>query len=71
MADPHTLPPPLDGDRNRASETYGTVISITILSTAAVIARMYTRIRILNKVGWDDHTIVLAQVMHVSWSKIF
>ena len=68
MADPHSLPPPPDGDQNRASQTYGAVISLTILSTAIVITRVYIRFKLISKVGWDDYTIVLAQVMSPSSS---
>lgn len=57
------MPPPPGGDHTRGPDTYGAVIPITILSTAFVLARMYTRINVIHNVGWDDHTIVLAQVI--------
>lgn len=57
------MPPPPGGDHTRGPDTYGAVIPITILSTAFVLARMYTRINVIRSVGWDDHTIVLAQVI--------
>lgn len=59
------MPPPPGGDHNRGPDTYGAVIPITILSTAFVLARMYARISVIHNVGWDDHTIVLAQFMNI------
>lgn len=55
-----TLPP--GGDQNRGAVTYGAAISIIILSTTAVAARMYARVCLIHNVGWDDHTIMITQV---------
>lgn len=66
MSEMQAMPPPPGGDHNRGPDTYGAVIPITILSTAFVLARMYARISVIHNVGWDDHTIVLAQVILTS-----
>lgn len=62
------MPLPPGGDQNRAAVTYGAAISITILSTAAVAARMYARVCLIHNVGWDDHTIMITQVSVKSYS---
>lgn len=67
MSEMQAIPPPPGGDQNRGPDTYGAVITISILSTAFVLARMYARIKLIHNVGWDDHTIVLAQVVLDSW----
>lgn len=56
------MPIPPGGDQNRSAVTYGAAISIVILSTAAVAARMYARVCVIHNVGWDDHTIIITQV---------
>lgn len=56
------MPLSTGGDQNRGTATYGAAISITILSTTAVAARIYARICAIHSVGWDDHTIVITQV---------
>lgn len=56
------MPLPPGGDQNRGAATYGAAISIVILSTTAVAARMYTRVCVIHNVGWDDHTIMITQV---------
>lgn len=56
------MPVPPGGDQNRAAVTYGASISIIILSTTAVAARMYARVYVVHNVGWDDHTIMITQV---------
>lgn len=61
------MPPPLGGDHSRGPDVYGAIIPISILSTAFVLIRMYVRIKVVHIVGWDDHTIVLAQVILGSW----
>lgn len=57
-----TMPPPPGGDQNRGAATYGAAISIIILSTTAVAARMYVRICVTHNVGWGDHTVMITQV---------
>lgn len=63
MSEMQQMPPPPGGDRSRGPDVYGAVIPITVLSTAFVLARMFARIKLIKNVGWDDHTIVLAQVI--------
>ncbi|MCJ1466197.1 hypothetical protein MMC07_004816 [Pseudocyphellaria aurata] len=65
MVQSQTSPPP-GGDHNRGPDTYGAVITISITSTAFVLARMYARIKVTHVVGWDDYTIVLAQFMNIA-----
>ena len=68
MSELQPMPPPPGGDQNRGPDTYGANIPTAILSTGFVLARMYVRIFVIHNVGWDDHTIVLAQVILYSWS---
>lgn len=63
MSESQSTTPPPGGDRDRGPDTYGAVISVTMISIAFVLARMYARIKVIHIVGWDDHTIVLAQVI--------
>ncbi|KAK5133893.1 hypothetical protein LTR08_007122 [Meristemomyces frigidus] len=41
-------------------------IAFTILSTAVVVLRWYTRYRLVRCVGWDDYVILLSLIL--SWS---
>lgn len=59
------MSPPPGGDHDRGPDMYGTIIPISILSTSFVLARVYARIKLIQNVGWDDYTIVLAQVIRI------
>jgi hypothetical protein len=47
-------------DRGR-SATIGMII-VTILSTIAVLVRLYARGILIRELGWDDYLIVIGQV---------
>ena len=51
--------------QSRASEVYGTTITLEALATIAVIARLVSRKLSVAKYWWDDLTIVLAWVRDV------
>lgn len=57
--------PPTDGDDDRRATILAVVISMTLLSTATIILRVYTRIKVIHNLGWDDYTIVIAQVIRL------
>ena len=57
------LSPPAKGDQDRRWTLLAVVIPMTILSTATVVVRLYTRTKVIRNVGWDDYTIVAAQVL--------
>ena len=48
--------------QSRASEVYGATITLQVLATIAVIARLVSRKLSVAKYWWDDLTIVLAWV---------
>lgn len=62
-ADFQHLSPPREGDQDRRWVLLAVVGSATLLSTATVILRIYARIKVTRNVGWDDRTIVMAQVL--------
>ena len=47
---------------SRASEDYGATITLTVLATLAVAARLVARKLSVAKFWWDDLLIVLALV---------
>ena len=51
--------------QSRASEVYGITITLEVLATIAVIARLVSRKLSVAKYWWDDLTIVLAWVRDV------
>lgn len=57
--------PPAEGDQDRKAVLLTVVISMTILSTATVLLRIYTRTKVIHNLGWDDYTIVAAQVIRL------
>lgn len=61
---------PADGDQDRAATLLAVVISTTLLSTATVLLRVYTRIKVIRNLGWDDYTIIVAQVTRLLFSSI-
>lgn len=64
MADFPKLPP-TEGDRDRGASLLAVVISTSLLSTVIVLLRLYTRIKVIHNLGWDDYTIIVAQVMRL------
>ena len=56
-------PPDLNG--NRQASPLNNVIASTTLATAATILRLITRIWVVRQVGWDDYTIIAADLGHI------
>lgn len=69
MADFSDLPP-AEGDQDRRATLLAVVISTTLLSTATVLLRVYTRVKVIHKLGWDDYTVITAQVMRLLLASI-
>lgn len=64
MADFPQFPPP-EGDQDRRATLLAVVIPMTLLSTATVLLRVYTRRKVLHNLGWDDYIVIIAQVMRL------
>ena len=61
-----SIGPPPGGDLNRANLLLGVTWSFTAVSTFLVTLRLYSRIRHLNRLWWDDLFIVLGEVRTTS-----
>ncbi|KAL8846190.1 MAG: hypothetical protein Q9221_008701 [Calogaya cf. arnoldii] len=55
-------PSPLHGDENRQGVIVITTFVVTVLASVVVALRMATRIWIVRNVGWDDYTILFANI---------
>ena len=51
-----------DGNPNRGPELLGVIWTFTILALLVVIAKFYTKARVLHKTGVDDALVVLSIV---------
>ena len=54
--------PPHNGDENRQGGILATTFVVTVIASIAVALRMWVRLAIVKKVGWDDYTIIAATV---------
>ena len=61
---------PAGGDENRTSVLLGVTWSFTTVSLIFVALRIYSRVRHLNRLWWDDLFIVLGEVSWTSRSQI-
>ncbi|KAL8824741.1 MAG: hypothetical protein Q9191_004849 [Dirinaria sp. TL-2023a] len=52
--------PPHNGDENRQGGILATTFIVTVIASIAVALRMWVRLAIVKKVGWDDYTIIAA-----------
>ena len=52
-------------DQSRAPEVYGVTISLIVLATFLVVARIIARRNSAAKLWWDDFAIVVALVSEV------
>ena len=57
-----SIGPPPGGNENKASLLLGLTWSFTTVSFLSVTLRIYSRIRHLNRLWWDDLFIVLGEV---------
>jgi len=53
---------PPGGDINKGPLVLGLCTVSTSLGLAAVVTRMFVRVRIVRNVGWDDYAILVAAV---------
>ena len=49
-------------NQSRISEVYGGTISLIVLATVLVVARLFARRVSVAKLWWDDYTIIAALV---------
>ncbi|KAF2833912.1 hypothetical protein CC86DRAFT_462160 [Ophiobolus disseminans] len=59
--DPNEPLPPA----NRRATIFGTTLSFLILSSIAVLFRLYVRVRIVREPGWDDVCILVAATLDI------
>ena len=59
---PSQIPVPPGGDQRHGYILLVPAIIIFILSALAVVARLYVRLHIRPKLGWDDYTMFAAFV---------
>lgn len=51
-------------DENRGPMTLGVITAMTVVALFCLLARLYTRFRLLKAPGWDDLVLVLTMVCH-------
>lgn len=56
------LNPPEGGDRDRGSVILGVTWTLTLISIIFVSLRMYSRVRLVQRIWWDDWLAVIAIV---------
>ena len=56
--------PPEGGDGDRGSVILGTTWTLTLTSVLFVCLRMYTRMKLVQRIWWDDWLVVIAIVSH-------
>ena len=49
-------------DPNRGPELVSITVVITAIAIAFTILRLYVRVKVIHKLGWDDLLIVLSTV---------
>ena len=54
--------------QNRTGEIYGSIITLTVIATVAVILRLFARKFSPASFWWDDWTIIIALVKHFDHS---
>lgn len=59
-----SLPKPVDGDRNRASELDALAWTWTAVASAFVSMRIYSRLRLTRNLWWDDYTMIVTVVCY-------
>lgn len=70
MADMSPKVSPTEGDQDRRATLLAVVTSVTLLSTTIVLLRVYSRVKFIHHLGWDDYTIIMAQVMRLHFASI-
>ncbi|MCJ1470458.1 hypothetical protein MMC07_009103 [Pseudocyphellaria aurata] len=55
--------PPAQGDEDRRVTLLAVVIPMTLLSTVTVLLRVYTRMKVVHNLGWDDYIVMMAQTI--------
>lgn len=57
-APPLGIKPNFDNPQNQSANFVLTIVLTVTISTFALLIRMYTKIRIIRKVGWEDCTTI-------------
>jgi hypothetical protein len=57
--------PPAGGDQDRGSIILGVTWTLTLISLIFVCLRMYTRVRLVQRIWWDDWLAVIAIVSFI------
>ncbi|KAL8995730.1 MAG: hypothetical protein Q9169_004588 [Polycauliona sp. 2 TL-2023] len=61
-----SMPPPPDGDVNRAAEVYTFTWVMVIISIVFVLGRMYSRARLTKNIWWDDWCICISLLINLA-----
>jgi hypothetical protein len=59
-----SAPPTLYGLGSIPEQLYGVAISLLVITWTAALARAYVRVCMLRSVGWDDWTLIPAQICY-------
>jgi len=57
--------PPEGGDHDRGSIILGVTWTLTLMSLTFVCLRMYSRVRLVQRIWWDDWLAVIAIVSFI------
>lgn len=60
-----------DGNQNRGPELLAVIWTFTILALLVVIAKFYTKARVLHKTGVDDALVVLSMILALICTSLF
>ena len=61
---PSSEPPTLYGLGSIPEQLYGVAVSLLVITWTASLARAYVRGYMLRSVGWDDWTLIPAQICY-------
>jgi hypothetical protein len=56
--------PTLHGLGSIPQQLYGVAVSLLVITWTAALARAYVRVSLLRSVGWDDWTLIPAQICY-------
>ncbi|KAL8871798.1 MAG: hypothetical protein Q9174_002446 [Haloplaca sp. 1 TL-2023] len=66
-----SMPPPPDGDVDRAAEVYSFTWIMACISVVFVAGRLYSRARLTKNVWWDDWCILVALLIDLAVAVIW
>jgi hypothetical protein len=59
-----SVTPTLYGLGSILQQLYGVAVSLLVITWTAALARAYVRVYMLRSVGWDDWTLIPAQICY-------